>query len=175
MTNKTREELRLEQPPFQTMVPTKDLHPDTVDALRGWRPPRGAYVLFEKKQYNVVRDEPHRVGGGLFTLWLEERPEQWGKIPYYKDKGFRVIHYGKFPKLNDPDVARAKKARAHSGKDMINPWDIMAKRLDGEIAGDPHAIEKLAAVENERQALEQKLKAAEEKLAAANSKKGKEQ
>ena len=93
------EKKRLEKEPFDTIV--KPIHPDTVNALRGWRPPvNEAYVLFEKKQYNLKGQGVGEWGGGLMVLSVEARPEQNQKIDEYTTfpKNFRLLHYGNFPK-----------------------------------------------------------------------------
>jgi hypothetical protein len=125
-----REAKRLEKEPFPTMV--KPQHKDTINALKGWKPrPNEAYVLFEKKQFNLKGEGEGEWGGGLMTLYVEARPEQLSKIDEYTTfpKNFRLLHYGHFPKLNDPNPARARIARIYSGPDGKNPWDSLERHL----------------------------------------------
>jgi hypothetical protein len=130
-----REERRLKLEPFKTNV--APMHEDTVNALKGWRPPAdgGAYILFEKKQWNLTGEGSGEWGGGLMTLSVEARPEQTSKIDEYTTypKNFRVLHWGNFPKLNDPNPERAKKARIYSGPNGSNPWDQLERHLFSKI------------------------------------------
>lgn len=162
-----REAERLKKEPFKTMV--KPTHEETVDALRGWVEPRGAYVLFERKKYLIQQDTSIRVGWGIKTLWLEDRPEQSEKIRYYQSKGYKIIHYAKFPSLNDENPKRRERALMYSQGTGINPWDEIKKLCEREIRGDSELRAKLAQVETEKRALEVKFQAEMEKKNVKNT------
>lgn len=154
-----REQARLKKEPFKTMV--TDLLPTTVDALRGWREPPGAYVLFEARKKRLGSDYSHYDHSSLFTLWVEHRPSQESKIQHYVRKGYKPIHYGKFPDFNDPDPIRRQMAITHAGKDRRNPW----KHLEAvvlEAMRNASGVTALAVVEAEKKAIEAKAKEMQE-------------
>jgi hypothetical protein len=151
---------RLKKEPFKTLVPHDQLREGTVDELRGWREPKGAYILMEKRQFFIQPDASIKVTYNLHTLNVEERPEQIHQVRYYMTKGARVIHWAHFPKLNDEDPMKARKARAHSGPHGRNPWDELEAALISIMRGNPSWKEEKAKLENEKNALEAKLQAA---------------
>lgn len=118
-TAEQKEEFRLTKDVFPTMVAI----PETVQTLlRGWKPPNEmAYILFQTKVYEIGAEEWR---DSTFTLNVDGRPEQLEKLNYYcLVKGYKIIHYGNFPKANHPNPRIAAKARMHTGSDNINPWD----------------------------------------------------
>jgi len=158
-----KEEARMKKEPFATMVEV----PDSVkDLLRGWRPPvETAYILFQSRVYNISTEEWQ---DSTFTLNVDGRPEQTEKLQYYcMVKGYKIIHYGNFPKANHPNPRIAAKARMHTGSDNVNPWDVLEA-----------ACKQYMGVEQSRNAREsellKKLEEAEKKAAmlAANVTKG---
>lgn len=104
--------------------------PETLEYLKGWRKPVYAYVLWEKLEYHV---KENRWGTGLFQMPVESRPDVGMKIQQYKRKGYKIIDYGNFPKLNDANPARAQHARHHSGANGTNPWDVLEKDILQEL------------------------------------------
>lgn len=157
-----KEKLRLQKEPFQTMVPVSD---SVKDLLRGWKPPVDtAYILFQSKCYEISKEEWR---DSTFTLNVDGRPEQYEKVTYYVlNKGFKIIHYGNFPKANHPNPRIAQKAKIHTGPDQVNPWDVlesMCKRYMG--------IEQARSVEISE--LKQRVEKAEAALASEVSKKTK--
>lgn len=124
---------------FETMIePTYD---DTKVALTGWVPPRGAYILFETTEVKYSLDGSKRIGHGLFTLNVDNRPMQAAKMQHYLKKGFKVLHYGNFPSLSDPNTA--DKARLHSEGGKRPHWDILKSEVNHYMKMDPLAIGKV--------------------------------
>lgn len=148
-----REAARLKAEPFKTLV--SEMQDETRDQLRGWNPPRGAYILLEKRRLHLRPDTSIVPGYGLQTIWVEDRPDQAEKLRAAVRKGCRILHYANFPKLNDPDPARAAKARMHGGPDHRNPWDTLEREVRQIMGLDNSG--KLAELEREKQALEAKL------------------
>lgn len=103
---------------------------ETLHYLKGWRRPKFAFILWEKTEYHV---KERRWGTGLFQMPVESRPDIGSKIQQYKRKGYKIIDYGNFPKLNDADPQRAAHARHHSGADGRNPWDILERDVLREL------------------------------------------
>ncbi len=96
---------------------------ETVDHLKGWSPPVGAYVLLEAHVTHVYGQGDSEPGTRLMTLNVENRPEQVEKIIYYHNKGFKPIHYGNFPKLG------SEKATRYSRGGKGNPWGALERQL----------------------------------------------
>jgi len=151
-----REKARLAKPPFETMVSVSD---EVKNELRGWKPPKDrAYILFQSKNYEYSRERWYEA---LFTLDVDGRPEQASRVDYYvMQKGYRIIHYGNFPKPNHPNPAIAKKAQMHIGSDMVNPWDDLenhVKRYMGieakQTAKETALLEQLKAAQEKNEAL----------------------
>ena len=133
MTNQ-KEEIRLQKESFQTMA--KVIEKETIDQLRGWKPPTHAYILFEMPCMYGVGAGEFRKGFTLCTMNLENRPEQKERFYYHTRKGARPIHFGNFPRHDDADPRRAQKARMHTGPDHVNPWDDMARLVKAQMARD---------------------------------------
>lgn len=133
MTN-PKEEKRQQLQPFATMG--KVLETETLDQLKGWRPPNHAYILFEMPCNHAIGAGEFRRGFTLCTMNLENRPEQQERFYYLTRKGARPLHYGNFPSHNDADPRRAQKARMHTGPDHNNPWDDMARLVRSQMARD---------------------------------------
>lgn len=123
-----REAKRLTMEPFKTMIaPTNK---ETIDALRDWQEPATAYVLLERKGKNIVGVNRAEQSYSLMTLDLWGRPMQPHKLQYYvTQKGYKILHYGKFPKHNDPNPVFARAVKLHQGPDGRNPWDDMANNI----------------------------------------------
>ena len=149
-----REALRLQKRPLETMI-VEGLHEDTIDQLRGWVPPNGAYILLEQRKFFIQPDQTLKAGHSLQTIWVEDRPEQQERLRRQIRKGARVIHYANFPKLDDPNPARAAKAKLHSGPTGINPWDQLEKEIRQLMGNDQTGT--VMKLEREKQALEVKL------------------
>lgn len=151
-TETIKEAKRLEQEPFKTMV---EPDAEVLNDLRGWKPPRGtAYVLYESRHY-FLRQE--RWGKGLFTFNVEARPEQVEKHYYFTRKGYKVLHYGNFPKANDENPERAQKAVMYSGKDKINPWTQLENILKSSINGEVEKNREVKELQRKVQEYEAKM------------------
>lgn len=155
---------------YRTKIPLHELKPETLTYLKGWKRPTFAYVLFEKREIHLGRDMQYRMGTGLFTLTLENRPEQESKLNYYVfKKRFRIIDYGNFPRLNDPNPMRADKARMYSGHKGANPWDAMEQAILGMMGSNPNWREEKARYEEETRGLKAKIAALEAQMKGANN------
>lgn len=111
---------------MQVNVPVNE---HTTKLLESHRAPNHAYILLEKRGLNLKPPGVLEPSFGLATLNVEHRPEQATKLDYYvMQKGFKVIGYGNFPKLNDKNPRRAQLAKWHSGVDGTNPWDELERR-----------------------------------------------
>lgn len=160
----TREEKRLLKDPFPTM--SEVINNDTLDELRGWKEPQGAYVLFESR-VRALSAEGAVLRNSLFTLRCEDKPEVVDKIYYYTRKGYRPIHYANFPEANDPNPARAQKVKLHMGSDQLNPWHQLKRVLNNLMNKDGQHT----SLVKEKKGLEDKL--AEARAEIALIKKGK--
>lgn len=154
----------------QVYKPMASVKPETLNYLKGFRRPNFAYVLFEKKQFHLKEGGAIVEGTGLMTLNVENRPEQMQKIEYYTGavKKFKIIDYGNFPKLNDPNPQRARLAKMHSGPDGSNPWD----RLEQNLLHYMTESTKISQLESEKAGLEAKLAAALSKQSQEKAKNG---
>ena len=170
---------RLAKEPFATRY--APLEEQTRDALRGWTPPREAYVLFERWSIELVSDAEKRTRYTTFTFNVEARPEQFHKIEFYIRKGYRILHWGNFHFLTDKDEESVKLAQLHK-----NAWQRLENELIRTVENSVNAMEanKLkdlnAALAAENSALLQKVREYEEaakKAATApgSAKKGKEE
>ena len=161
----TQQAATQEKPVFKTMI---DVSEESRKHLAGWREPRHAYILFEKVEYQIQPDYTYKRGTGLFTFNVEARAEhQAWKLADYQKKGFRVIHYGNFPKLDDKSPQRAARARLYSGPNQKNPWDALEADVLRAMAGNPDVAQKLKDREAEVEALKAERDALEAKLQAA--------
>lgn len=102
---------------------------ETRKQLVAWKRPSFAYVLFEKKEWHIKEGGYKTIGHGLMTLNVEGRPEQAHQIDIYLNKGYRIIDYGNFPKLDDTSPSRAARARLYSHGAGINPWDSLEAHI----------------------------------------------
>lgn len=114
---------RLSREPFQTKYPA--LEDQTVDALRGFKPPTHAYVLFERWRIELVGEDAEPIKNfGLFVFNVEHRPEQAHKIEFFVRKGYRILHWGNFHYLTDNDKESQKLAAMYD-----NAW----AKLEGDL------------------------------------------
>lgn len=138
-----RDVQRLKKEPFPTMLTPKN--EAAIDQLRGWKPPSGAYILFETKEYHLKHDGTGVWTGGIFTYTaVESSPDQ--KVVLlreYQKKGWRIIHYANFPKLNDPIAERAKRAKLYSNEKGQNPWDTLEVDVQQLMRENPDVAEEL--------------------------------
>jgi hypothetical protein len=135
----TEEKMRLAKGAFPTMV--APLADETVDELRGWREPAGAYVMLESTKIHLMPGALKRVGTGLTFVDVSEVPDQQTKIEFYIRKGGRILHWGKFPKATSPDAKDKEKAQIHN-----NAWDrlevfLKQKLIDSENQGRVKVLE----------------------------------
>lgn len=159
-----KEAKRLEKEPFKTLI--DPFSPKTLDELKGWNPPGGisgedAYILFEKKMIEKGDRAPDTIVYSLHVMLVGSRPEQFEKVRYnVKVKGMKIIHWDRFPKINDSNPRRQKLAAAHfnpqNGKcayDMLEEYvKSFAYNTEGDLA------ERLAAAEQRASSLEEKLR-----------------
>jgi hypothetical protein len=124
-----KEEVRVGREPFKTKV--ESTHSEVLADLRGWVQPNKAYVLMEKREYDLVA----RVWRfGLFTLDVDGRPEQVEKIQYYqREKAAKILHYANFPSFNSPNGEIVKKAIAYGGEKRRDVWGLLAQFCDKEM------------------------------------------
>lgn len=156
---------------YRTRVPLEELKPETLNYLKGWKRPNYAYVLFETRKWHLGKDMGLTPGTGLFTLNVEARPEQEQKLNFYVlKKRFRIIDWGNFPKLNDPNPNRAARARMYSGHKNANPWDSLENAILGFMQTNPNWKEEKAKFEDKERGLLAKVAAAEARLKALENK-----
>lgn len=165
--SKARDDRRMAKEPFKTIVPP--LNEETLNKLRGWREPNRAYILLERK-YKEMTDES--IHWDIMEINVESRPTSGtNKLKHYvMGKGWRVIHYGNFPKLNDTNPQRARLARIHIDPETgQSAWDALEKDVLAYMQNhDPGKQQ--ARIDD----LEQKLAAAEARAAKASKGKGKD-
>lgn len=109
-----REKERLALKPFETKFQV--YHKDTINELKGWRPPSGddAYILFEKKFIERGDTDTNKIKYTLHIMKVGSRPDQIEKLRYNVTvKGMRILHYDRFPKMNDSVAGRARLAKMH--------------------------------------------------------------
>lgn len=141
---------------------------ETQKLLNIQREPNYAYIMFEKKGYSLVPPGDYVPSNGIAILNVEQRPEQATKLDYYvMQKGFKVIGYGNFPKLDDRNPRRRALAKWHSGPEGDNPWDSLEKRCKFYMG---QAAEKgqLAKLQEEKSALEAQLEEMKKQVAKKN-------
>jgi primosomal protein N'' len=163
----------MQQKIYETAVQPKE---ETIQYLTGWSPPKGAYVLFETREWHLKSDGVRELGTGLMTLNAESRADIAHQVDFYLNKGFRILHYGNFPKFNDQNPARAAKAQHYSQGAGVNPWDALEKYVRMKMEADVNWKAEKATMQLELDALKQKLAAElakKEKVAAAADKKEK--
>lgn len=128
---KLKEIERKKREPFKTMAEVS--HPDTLNALTGWREPSYAYILFEMPALHNSGNGAFRAGAKICVLSVENRPEREHTFYYYIRKGGRPIHYANFPTANDLKTKRQALHKMHNGPDGINPYDEMARLAEQTI------------------------------------------
>jgi len=145
----------------------------TAKLLETQREPNYAYIMFEKRGYNLKHPGDLIPAYNISIMNVEHRPEQATKLDYYvMQKRYKVIAYGNFPKLNDTNPRRAQVAKWHSGVNGENPWDELARRCNFYMNLTAEK-DSLAKVELEKSELERKLaemSAKLEKLEVTNDK-----
>lgn len=107
---------------------SNEVHQDTLALLKVWREPNFAYVLFEANKLEITEAQRGKWVKGLFTLNVEHRPDQGTKLYNYLNKGWKVIHWANFPKINDTNPQRAQLAKMHTSPNGINSWDSLAAK-----------------------------------------------
>lgn len=131
-TPEEREQLRLQKEPFKTMI-DPDMA-ETLDHLRGWIPPlKNAYVLWEAHVIHTRDEGVFERGTRLLTMDVEYQPEQFDQINHYLGKGFKILHYANFPRFNDHDQERARKAVMYSQGKGKSPWDELQVTLERQM------------------------------------------
>lgn len=130
---------------------------ETLQYLKGWKKPQSAYILLEKKVWHLQENGAKVLGTGLMTMDAESRPEITHHIERYLANGFRILDYGNFPKFNDNNPKRAKKALHYSQGNGINPWDILERFIQQKISRDLGWEHERSALETELNVLKQKL------------------
>jgi hypothetical protein len=161
-----KESRQMKQEVYKTIVQPKE---ETKKYLTGWKRPSHAYILFETKEWHLSHDGERRLGTGLMTLNAESRPEINHHIDKYLQKGFRVLDYGNFPKLNDRVAARAAKAHHYSQGAGMNPWDSLEKFVQQKMASEIGWDEQKNNYEAEINILRKKLEEEKAKLSIKQS------
>lgn len=111
---------------WKTLIEPRSV--EAREALAKTRRPNHAYILLETKQLNIT-PTGNVVGGGLFFLNVQGRPEQAHRLEYYVlDKRYRIIDYGNFPRANSENHAEAQHVRLHS-QGKTNPWSVLETRV----------------------------------------------
>lgn len=155
---------------MQIKVPVNE---QTAKLLEKQREPNHAYIMFEKRGFDLRPPGDLIPSFNISVINVEHRPEQATKLDYYvMQKRYKVIAYGNFPKINDPNPRRAQLAKWHGGVNGENPWDELARRCNFymNLAVDKDSF---AKIESEKSELERKLadmSAKLEKLEATNDK-----
>jgi hypothetical protein len=162
-TPETREAARLRKDPYPTAVAPD--HDETLDHLRGWVPPNGAYVLFEAPVRHTRDEGVFEWGTRLHTMTVEYQPEQKELIQYYLAKGHKILHYANFPKFNDSNQERARRAVMYSQGKGVSPWDELEAFLK-VMMRKGNAERDNVKLREEKSALEAKVAEYEAKLAA---------
>lgn len=152
-----RDIARLKKEPFKTMFDPEQ--PQTVAALRGFREPNYAYVLFERWRIELVQDGDPVKNYGLFVFSVEDRPDQQPKIEFFIRKGYRILHWGKFHYLDSASEESSKKARMHK-----NAWTKLEQDLQ-RLANTTNVIAENRQLKDERDALLAKISEYEAKFA----------
>jgi len=147
---------------FETIVQPKQ---ETLQYLTNWKPPQHAYILFETREWHLKHEGERVQGTGLMTLNAESRPEIAHQIEIYLSKGFRLLHYGNFPKFSHKNPQRASKALHYSQGAGLNPWDALEKYIQQKMQSDIGWESERTAMENELNVLKQKLAQQEQKKA----------
>ena len=146
----------------------------TKEKLKGHRPPPFAYVLFETNEINNMATGDKVLDHGLFTLRVDQRPDIGGKLDQYLAKGFKILHYDNFPKMNDDNPARAQMAKIHSKPGGRSAWDILEAKTKRLMNLDPNWEANKIKLEEALNAKDQEVKALQERIAAMQSKGGKD-
>jgi hypothetical protein len=139
---------------YKTMV---EPHPDSIPNLTGWERPKHAYVLLEIPQINLVANGGRVSGKGLATVNAESRAEVMHIVDQIISEGGRVLDYGNFPKLNDPNPKRAEKALHYSKGSGQNAWDALERYVKMRMAGDVNWKDERQKLEDELNVLRAKL------------------
>ena len=131
-----KEAARLKREPFKTNVEPFDA--STYDNLKGWSEPKGAYILLEKKFYEYGMNMNGAIRYTLHTMTIGSRPDQIEKLRYnVQVKGMRILHWGKFPKVNDADPRQAALARSHVNPETgICAYDALEAAIRSHGAND---------------------------------------
>lgn len=159
-----KEKNRQKLEPFKTKI--EPYSKKTLDELKGWKPPGGvsgddAYILFEKKMIERGDRAPDTIVYTLHVLLVGSRPEQAEKIRYnVEQKGMKIIHWDRFPKVSDSNPRRKKLADMH-----FNPqtgkcaYDMLEEVIKHYAYGtESNLAERLAAAEQRASSLEEKLR-----------------
>jgi hypothetical protein len=160
MAQKSDPSFKLSNEIYKTIVQPKE---ETLERLRGWKPPKHAYILFESKTWWSQPDGSRKLGTGLFTLNAESRADIGHHIDMYLAKGFRLIDYGNFPKFSDKNPSRAAKASHYSQGAGVNPWDNLENHIKVKMQQDIGWEDERSSMQNELNILRQKLMQEEKK------------
>lgn len=155
-----KEGRRLSLEPFQTKF--KPFSDKTLDELRGWKPPSGddAYILFEKKMIERGDRAPDTIVYTLHVMLVGSRPDQLEKLRYNMEvKGMKILHYDRFPKMNDSNARRARLASMHfDPQRQQTAYDVLEQAVLRHATGEKSEMaERLAEMEAQNADLKAKL------------------
>lgn len=153
---------------MKTMI--EPTYEETKEKLKDHRPPPYAYILFETNEIAFSSNGDRKLDHGLFTLRVDQRPAIGPKVDQYLQKGFKILHYDNFPKLNDNNPARAQMARQHSRPGGGTDWDALEARVKRLMNLDPNWEANKAKLEQSLQAKDQELKALQDRIAIMQNK-----
>lgn len=151
---------RLQKPVFKTMI--EPLHQQTKDELKGWKPPKGAYVLLEALKFNVGTNEWYR---STAIVYVEGRPMQIDKINDRLSKNCRILHFDNFPSHDSPNAARRRAYEAHNDPNGPNHWDVLKSELKRLMYGND-----IVKLRKDNADLETRARLAEARAAEAEAK-----
>lgn len=161
-----REKARLKLEPFKTRY--APFSKETEDELKGWQPPSDgtAYILLEKKYLDHADGGEPKIRYNLYTMRVGSRPEQLEKLRCnVQVKGMRILHWDRFPNINDKDAKRAQMAKMHFDPSRnMTAYEILEAALIGYATNSPSALAmKMSEKDDEIAALKKKLADAEKK------------
>lgn len=151
---------RLAKPAFVTRCTPST--PEVEDALRGWAEPSHAYILFERWSMELNEDRERVRSNRLFIFNVEHRPEIFHRIEFFVRKGFRILHWGRFPRMDDSNKERMKLAAMHQ-----NAWVHLESDLE-RLANQVNVKVENEKLMSENDALKKKLAEYEAKRSAAS-------
>jgi hypothetical protein len=154
---------------MKTMI--EPTYEETKEKLKSHNPPPFAYVLMETNEIACSSNGDRKLDHGLFTLRVDQRPDIAPKIDQYLKKGFKILHYANFPKLNDENPKRAELAKLHSKPGGGTAWNYLESHVKRVMTYDPNWADSKSKLEQSLAAKDQELKALQDRVIQMQSKK----